>query len=79
MPIFAPLAEKVKCSRTLIVNAYMFGQNFISFITPTGLLLITLQIMEIPFNLWLKFIWPYLILLLILILILILINSAFDY
>ena len=76
MPIFAPLAENVKVSRTLIVNAYLFGQNFSDFISPTGLLLITLQLTEIPFNLWLKFIWPYLILLLTLILLLIIINTA---
>ena len=76
MPIFAPLAENVKVSRTLIVNAYLFGQNFSDFISPTGLLLIILQLNEIPFNLWLKFIWPYLILLLTLILLLIIINTA---
>ena len=75
MPIFAPLAENVNVSRTLIVNAYLFGQNFSDFISPTGLLLITLQLTEIPFNLWLKFIWPYLILLLTLILLLIIINT----
>ena len=77
MPIFAPLAENVNVSRTLIVNAYLFGQNFSDFISPTGLLLITLQLTEIPFNLWLKFIWPYLILLLSLILLLIIINTSF--
>ena len=76
MPIFAPLAEEVKVSRTLIVNAYMFSQNFTGFISPTGLLLIILQMTGIPFNLWMKFIWPYLIGLLIYILILIMINSA---
>ena len=36
MPIFAPLAENVGCSRTLIVNAYLFGQNLIGFISPTS-------------------------------------------
>ena len=76
MPIFAPLAENVNVSRTLIINAYLFGQNFSDFISPTGLLLIILQLNEIPFNLWLKFIWPYLILLLTLILLLIIINTA---
>ena len=76
MPIFAPLAEDVKVSRTLIVNAYMFAQNFIGFISPTGLLLIILQMTGVPFNLWMKFIWPYMIGLFIYILILIMINSA---
>ena len=76
MPIFAPLAEQVHVSRTLIVNAYMFAQNFIGFISPTGLLLIILQMTGVPFNLWVKFIWPYMIGLFIYILILIMINSA---
>ena len=76
MPIFAPLAENVGCSRALIINSYMFGQNFSDFISPTGLLLITLQLTEIPFNLWIKFIWPYLIILLVFLLTLIMINTA---
>ena len=76
MPIFAPLAEQVHVSRALIVNAYMFAQNFIGFISPTGLLLIILQMTGVPFNLWIKFIWPYMIGLFIYILILIMINSA---
>ena len=76
MPIFAPLAENVGCSRTLIVNAYMFGQNLIGFISPTGLLLIIMQLTGVSFDLWLKFIWPYMVCLLIYVLILIMINSA---
>ena len=78
MPIFAPLADNVGVSRTLIVNAYMFAQNFIGFISPTGSLLIILQMTCVPFNLWIKFIWPYMIGLFIYILILIMINSAFK-
>ena len=76
MPIFAPLADKVQCPRTLVVNAYMFAQNLDGFIAPTGLLLIVLQIVGIPFNHWIKFIWPFVILLFVLIFILILINTA---
>ena len=77
MPIFSPLAENVGCSRTLIVNAYLFGQNLIGFISPTGLLLIILQMTGVTYDLWVKFIWPYMICLLIYILILIVINAIF--
>jgi hypothetical protein len=76
MPIFAPLAEQVNCSRALIVNAYMFGQNLVGFVTPTGLLLIILQITGVSYYQWLKFIWPYMIVIFIYILILIMINTA---
>ena len=77
MPIFAPLAEEVNCSRALIVNAYMFGQNLSGFVTPTGLLLIILQLTGVSYYQWLKFIWPYVIIIFIYILILIMINTAF--
>ena len=40
MPVVAPLADGAKCSRTLIVNAYMFGQSFIQIISPTSLILL---------------------------------------
>ena len=76
MPIFAPLADNAKCTRTLVVNAYMFAQNLIGFISPTGILLIVLQIVGIQYNIWVKFIWPYLVILLIVLMVLIMINSA---
>ena len=63
MPIFAPLADNAKCTRTVVINAFMFAQQFIGFITPTGLLLIVLQLVGVPYNLWIKFIWPYLLIL----------------
>ena len=40
MPPFAPLADKVHCSRAVVVNVYMFGQLLIGLIAPTGLILI---------------------------------------
>ena len=75
MPIFAPLAEKVNCPRTLIVNAFMFSQSLAAFISPTGLLLIILELTGVPFNLWIKFIWPFIIIIFSYIIILIVVNS----
>ena len=67
MPIFAPLADNVNCQRALVANAYIFGQNFIGIIAPTGLILIVLQMVGIKFNYWIKFIWPYMIIIFIII------------
>ncbi|NQY65127.1 MAG: YfcC family protein [Alteromonadaceae bacterium] len=66
MPIFAPLADSVGIGRELIVNGYVFGFHLVQFISPTGLLLASLTLAKVPFNAWLKFIFPLLVMLLIL-------------
>ena len=58
IPIMAPLATSVGVSRAAIISAYNFGQGLISFITPTGLILATLAMVDVPFNKWVKFIMP---------------------
>ena len=77
MPVVAPLADGVNCSRTLVVNVYLFGQSFIQIISPTALILIVIEIAGMQYNHWIKFINPYMIILFILLLILIMINAAF--
>lgn len=77
MPVFAPLADKVNCPRIVAVNSFMFGVFYSGIITPTGLVLIALQLIEIPFNYWIRFIWPFLILFLIILVIIIIINTVF--
>ena len=77
MPVLAPLADDVGCSRTVVINAYMFGQNFIGLVAPTGLILIVLQLVDIQFNYWIKFIWPLMVILLIYLIILMMLNAAF--
>jgi uncharacterized ion transporter superfamily protein YfcC len=74
MPIIAPLADQVNCSRNVVVNAYLFGQALISIIAPTGYILIILQLVGIPFNYWVKFSWPFMLILLAYLTILIIIN-----
>ena len=54
MPVFAPLADEVDINRSVVINAYMFGQNFIQIIAPSGLILIVLQLVGIKFNHWVK-------------------------
>ena len=74
MPVIAPLADQVNCPRDVVVNAYMYGQAFISLIAPTGYILIILQMVGIQFNYWLKFIWPFMVIILIYLIILIIIS-----
>lgn len=58
MPIMAPLADTVGLSRAIVVTAYNWGQGWMSFITPTGLILATLEMVDVTYNKWLKFILP---------------------
>ncbi|MEG0134143.1 YfcC family protein [Clostridium sp.] len=58
IPIMAPLADTVGLPRDVIVSSYQFGQGLISFITPTGLILATLAMVDVTYNKWLKFITP---------------------
>ena len=75
MPILAPIADQVGCSRAVVVNAFMFGQNLITMVAPTGMVLIVLQLIGIKFNYWTKFMWPMMAILFVYIIILIIINT----
>jgi len=74
MPVFSPLADNSHCSRIVIIDTYLFGLFLVSFIAPTGLVFIALQMVGVPYNYWLKFIWPFLIILFIFLIILIIID-----
>lgn len=58
MPIVAPLADAVNIGRDVVVSAYNYGQGWMSFITPTGLILATLEMVDVSYDKWLKFILP---------------------
>ena len=77
MPVVAPLADGANCSRTLVVNAYLFGQSFIQIISPTCSILFMIEIAGMQYNHWVKFIYPYLIILFVLLIILMIINTTF--
>ena len=78
MPVFAPLADKVNCPRKVVVNAYMFGQNFISILSPTGLTLIVLQLVGMKYTHWIKFSWKLAIALLIFLIILMILDPLIE-
>ena len=76
MPVFAPLADNANCNRSIVINTYMFGQYLIGFIAPTGIILIVLELVGIPYNYWIKFIWPFLIICFLFLIILVILNAA---
>ena len=58
MPIFAPLADTVGIPRWIIVCAYQWGQYAMLYIAPTGLVMATLQMLDMKYQHWLKFSLP---------------------
>ena len=58
IPIMAPLADSVGVPKEVIITAYLFGQGLISFITPTGLILASLEMGNLSYNKWLRFVLP---------------------
>ncbi|TLG81343.1 YfcC family protein [Vagococcus zengguangii] len=65
MPIMAPLADVVGIDRGMIVNAYNWGQGIIGLIAPTGLILVSLSLVQVGFDKWLKFVTKLLVILII--------------
>lgn len=63
MPIMGSLAAVVGVEPQEIVNTFLFGMGLMSFITPTGLILPSLAMVNVNFNQWLKFIMPLLLIL----------------
>ena len=78
IPVFAPLCDEVKISKNVLVNAFMYGQNMIEFVSPTGLSLIVSQIVGMEWIHWLKFVWKVMIPLFILIIILVIVDSVVE-
>ena len=58
IPIMAPLADAVNVPREVIITACIFGQGLITFITPTGLILASLEMVHVTYNKWLRFVLP---------------------
>ena len=77
MPILAPLADTVGLSRAVVVDAFTWGQGVILFITPTGLIFVVLQIVGIPYNKWLKFVMPLMLIMTTLIITILYVRSVF--
>jgi uncharacterized ion transporter superfamily protein YfcC len=63
MPIIGGLAVIVNVPGREIVNSYLFGMGIMGFITPTGLILPSLALVNVSIKTWWKFIYPLMILL----------------
>ena len=63
MPVIGALAIMVNVPGREIVNTYLFGMGIMGFVTPTGLILPSLALVNVSFNAWWRFIHPLLILL----------------
>ncbi len=67
MPIMAPFSDLIGISRQATVMAFQFGDGFTNMITPTsGILIAVLGIAKIPYQKWVKFVWPLIVILIIL-------------
>lgn len=59
MPIMAPFSDLIGISRQATVMAFQFGDGFTNMITPTsGVLIAVLGIARIPYDKWVKWVWP---------------------
>ena len=58
MPIMAPLADTVEIPRYIVVTAYQLGQYAMLFLAPTGLVMATLQMLDMKYSHWVRFVWP---------------------
>jgi len=67
MPIMSQFSDLIGVSRQATVMAYQFGDGFTNMITPTsGVLMGVLGISRIPFDKWVKWVFPLMIILFIL-------------
>jgi uncharacterized ion transporter superfamily protein YfcC len=63
MPIFGSLAVIVGVPAKEIVNAYLFGMGIMGLVTPTGIMLPSLDIARVSVKAWLRFVYPLMIIL----------------
>lgn len=67
MPIMAPFSDLIGLSRQASVLAFQFGDGFTNMITPTsGVLIAVLGLARIPYAVWVKWIWKFILALIIL-------------
>ncbi len=67
MPVMAPFSDLVNLSRQATVMAFQFGDGFTNLITPTSPVLIgVLGVAKIPYDKWVKWVAPFILVLIIL-------------
>ena len=64
MPIMAPVADFAGVGRDLVVTAYQSANGIVNLINPTfAVVMGALAIGRIPYERWLRFMWPLLVIL----------------
>lgn len=59
MPILAPVADFAGVSRSLVVTAFQSAEGVVNLITPTSAVVMGgLAISRVPYERWLRFVWP---------------------
>jgi len=67
MPIMAPFSDLIDISRQATVMAFQFGDGFTNLITPTsGVLIGVLGVARIPYEKWVRWIIPFMVIMMIL-------------
>ncbi|MCP5106689.1 MAG: YfcC family protein [bacterium] len=67
MPIMSQFSDLINLSRQATVMAFQFGDGFTNFITPTsGVLLGVLGVAKIPYEKWVKWMTPFIVILILL-------------
>lgn len=79
MPIMAPFSDLIGVSRQATIMAYQFGDGFTNLITPTSAVLMgVLGVAKIPFDKWVKWVWPIILFFVLLGLVLLVPTVVFD-
>jgi uncharacterized ion transporter superfamily protein YfcC len=67
MPLMSQFSDLIGISRQATVMAFQFGDGFTNMITPTsGVLMGVLGIARIPYDKWVKWVWPFILILVLL-------------
>ncbi len=67
MPLMAPLADIVGVTRQVAVLAFQLGDGFTNILVPTSAsLMATLGVCRVDWGRWIKFVWPFLVMLFVL-------------
>lgn len=62
MPVMTPLADIIGISRQTAVLAFQFGDGLLNLIIPTsGVTMGILSIAKIPYNIWVKWVWKFIV------------------
>jgi len=77
MPIIAPLGILIGIGNEHIVNAYILGMGITNIITPTGLALPALAMVNVSYKTWIKFSIPLMIMLTVISIIFLVISVMF--